>query len=108
MSKLTASAHARREKQPIKTNKEINGTADDFQMVFLPVYSGLFKSCSAYHLKKPCPTAGSSKPPIANGYCCKHGKNKEKNTRCSAQTRTGIGLLGKPPAVKQFPSVESH
>ncbi len=22
---------------------------------------------------------------------------------CSAQTRTGIGLLGKPPAVKQFP-----
>jgi hypothetical protein len=26
----------------------------------------------------------------------------------SAQTRTGIGLLGKPPAVKQFPSVESH
>ena len=27
---------------------------------------------------------------------------------CLAQTRTGIGLLGKPPAVKQFPSVESH
>jgi hypothetical protein len=25
----------------------------------------------------------------------------------SAQTRTGIGLLGKPPAEKQFPSVES-
>ncbi len=24
-------------------------------------------------------------------------------TVCSAQTRTGIGLLGKPPAVKQFP-----
>ncbi len=23
---------------------------------------------------------------------------------CSAQTRTGIGLLGKPPTVKQFPS----
>jgi hypothetical protein len=22
--------------------------------------------------------------------------------------RTGIGLLGKPPAVKQFPSIESH
>jgi len=27
---------------------------------------------------------------------------------CSAQTQTGIGLHGKPPAVKQFPSVESH
>ncbi len=27
---------------------------------------------------------------------------------CSAQTRTGIGLLGKPPAVKQFLAVESH
>ncbi len=26
---------------------------------------------------------------------------------CSAQTRTGIGLLRKPPAVKQFPTVES-
>ncbi len=30
------------------------------------------------------------------------------HTQCSAQTRTGIGLLGKPPAVKQFPSDESH
>ncbi len=29
-------------------------------------------------------------------------------TYCSAQTRTRIGLLGKPPAVKKFPSVESH
>ena len=29
-------------------------------------------------------------------------------TVCSAQTRTGIGLLGKPPAVKQFHTVESH
>jgi hypothetical protein len=29
-------------------------------------------------------------------------------THCSVQTQTGIGLLGKPPAVKQFPSVESH
>ncbi len=28
--------------------------------------------------------------------------------RCSAQTRTGIGLPGKPPAEKQFPTVESH
>ncbi len=27
---------------------------------------------------------------------------------CSAQTRTGIGLLGKPPAMKQFLAVESH
>ncbi len=27
---------------------------------------------------------------------------------CSAQTRTGIGLLGKPPAVKQFHTVKSH
>ncbi len=27
---------------------------------------------------------------------------------CSAQTRTGKGLLEKPPAVKQFPTVESH
>jgi hypothetical protein len=27
---------------------------------------------------------------------------------CLAQTRIGIGSLGKPPAVKQFPSVESH
>jgi hypothetical protein len=26
----------------------------------------------------------------------------------SAQTRTGIGLLGKPPAEKQFPTVASH
>ncbi len=32
-----------------------------------------------------------------------------RNVRyCSAQARTGIGLLGKPPAVKQFPSFESH
>ena len=30
------------------------------------------------------------------------------DSRWLAQTRTGIGLLGKPPAVKQFPSVESH
>jgi len=28
--------------------------------------------------------------------------------RCSAQTRTGIGLLEKPPAEKRFPAVESH
>ncbi len=28
--------------------------------------------------------------------------------KCSAQTRTGIGLLEKPPAVKQFLAVESH
>ncbi len=27
---------------------------------------------------------------------------------CSAQTRTGIGLLEKPPAVKQFLAVKSH
>ncbi len=27
---------------------------------------------------------------------------------CSAQTRTRIGLLGKPPAVNRFPAVESH
>ncbi len=27
---------------------------------------------------------------------------------CSAQTRTGIGLLEKPPAMKQFLDVESH
>jgi hypothetical protein len=27
---------------------------------------------------------------------------------CSAQTRTGIGLLGKPPAVKQFPPSEAN
>ncbi len=27
---------------------------------------------------------------------------------CSAQTRTRIGLLEKPPAVNQFPAVESH
>jgi hypothetical protein len=27
---------------------------------------------------------------------------------CSAQTRTGIGLREKPPAVKQFLAVESH
>jgi hypothetical protein len=26
---------------------------------------------------------------------------------CSAQTWTGIGLLGKPPTVKQFPPSES-
>jgi hypothetical protein len=27
---------------------------------------------------------------------------------CSAQTRTGIGLLGKPPTVKQFPSSRAN
>jgi hypothetical protein len=27
--------------------------------------------------------------------------------RCSAQTLTGIGLLGKPPTVKQFPPSEA-
>ncbi len=27
---------------------------------------------------------------------------------CSAQTRTGIGLLEKPAAVNQYPAVESH
>ncbi len=27
---------------------------------------------------------------------------------CSAQTRTGIGLLGKPPAVKQFPPTRAN
>ncbi len=27
---------------------------------------------------------------------------------CLAQTRTRIGLLEKPPAVNQFPAVESH
>jgi hypothetical protein len=27
---------------------------------------------------------------------------------CSAQTRTGIGLLGKPPAVKQFPPTKAN
>jgi hypothetical protein len=40
-----------------------------------------------------------------------HGNEEEtKDSKypCSAQTRTGIGLLGKPPAVKQFPTVESH
>jgi hypothetical protein len=26
---------------------------------------------------------------------------------CSVQTRTGIGLLGKPPAVKQFPPLKA-
>jgi hypothetical protein len=36
---------------------------------------------------------------------CRHLK---KLTCCSAQTRTGIGLLEKPPAVKQFLAVESH
>ena len=30
------------------------------------------------------------------------------DSRCLAQTRTGKGLLGKPPAEKQFPTVESH
>ncbi len=30
-------------------------------------------------------------------------KFREKFKSCSAQTRTGIGLLGKPPTVKQFP-----
>jgi hypothetical protein len=33
---------------------------------------------------------------------------KQKNYLCSAQTRTGIGLLEKPPAVNRFPAVESH
>ena len=27
---------------------------------------------------------------------------------CSSQTRTGLGLLGKPPAVKQFPPSEAN
>ncbi len=36
-------------------------------------------------------------------------KLPEKSKRlCSAQTQTRIGLLGKPPAVKQFLAVESH
>jgi hypothetical protein len=30
------------------------------------------------------------------------------NSTCSAQARTGIGLLEKPPAVNRFPAVESH
>ncbi len=30
------------------------------------------------------------------------------DSRCLAQTRTRIGLLGKPPAEKQFPTLESH
>jgi hypothetical protein len=30
------------------------------------------------------------------------------NPYYSVQTRTGIGSLGKPPAVKQFPTVENH
>jgi hypothetical protein len=30
------------------------------------------------------------------------------DSRCLAQTWTGIELLGKPPAEKQFPTVESH
>jgi hypothetical protein len=30
------------------------------------------------------------------------------NKDCSAQTRTGIGLLEKAPAVNRFPAVESH
>jgi hypothetical protein len=29
-------------------------------------------------------------------------------SQCLAQTRTGIGLLEKPPAEKQFLAVESH
>jgi hypothetical protein len=35
-------------------------------------------------------------------------KNYCKFKGCSAQNRAGIGLLGKPPAEKQFPSIESH
>ncbi len=35
-------------------------------------------------------------------------KSDKWDQYCSAQTRTGIGLLGKPPAVKQFPSFKSH
>ncbi len=31
-----------------------------------------------------------------------------KNDMCSAQTLTGIGLLGKPPAVKQFPPTKAN
>jgi hypothetical protein len=43
----------------------------------------------------------------AKVYHCLYS-SKEQLQVCSTQTRTGIGLLGKPPAVKQFPSVESH
>ncbi len=32
----------------------------------------------------------------------------DKIAYCLAQTRTGIGLLGKPPAVKQFPPSEAN
>jgi hypothetical protein len=37
----------------------------------------------------------------------KVGMVSQKGT-CSAQAQTGIGLLGKPPAVKQFPSSKAN
>jgi hypothetical protein len=42
---------------------------------------------------------------FGRGYAVKTAMSDED---CSAQTRTVIGLLRKPPAVKQFPTVESH
>ncbi len=41
-------------------------------------------------------------------WLCKYGREKKFQYSCSAQTRTELGLLGKPPAVKQFLAVESH
>ncbi len=35
-------------------------------------------------------------------------RNTVADTLCSPQTRTGIGLLGKPPAVKQFPPTKAN
>ena len=37
-----------------------------------------------------------------------HAMLLSKVSPCLAQTRTGIGLLGKPPAVKQFPSSKAN
>ncbi len=44
-------------------------------------------------------------------YCLNNEQNtnpkKKFYVRCSAQTKTGIGLLEKPPAVNRFPAIES-
>ncbi len=43
-------------------------------------------------------------------YICKYSAVQVHflHCRCSALTRTGIGLLGKPPAVKQFPPSKAN
>ncbi len=65
------------------SQKLINLFERNFQRVFLCTYTTSLANFSSLALSK-------------------------QKRRCWAQTRTGIGLLGKPPAVKQFPPSKAN